>query len=158
MPFWSKLKRAVGGLFGIRARTRNIGPLVQWLNSSIPDLFYVGSKDAARQLLDLTKEEAPVRTGKLRDSLRVDWRGKDRFVITEGVSYGKFVRLGTRPHPIFPKTKRALWWPGLERPIAYVKKHPGTRPNPYHLRALARLGGPDTIAEAVLREFRRRDP
>lgn len=156
MPPWSRLRQLIGGILGIQVRARNIEPIVRWLNTPIPELFSVGTREVAEKLLDLTRDEAPVRTGRLRDSLRLDWEGRMRFVIREGVDYGTYVRLGTRPHPIFPRVKRALWWPGLDRPVAYVN-HPGTKPNPYHLRALNRLGA-DRIAEGALEEFRRRDP
>lgn len=47
-----------------------------------------------------------------------------------------FVVMGTRPHEIRPKNKKALRWPsGGMFAFASVVKHPGTLADPYHIRA-----------------------
>jgi hypothetical protein len=38
-----------------------------------------------------------------------------------------FLELGTSAHLILPAVKKALWWPGLARPVSRVN-HPGTIP------------------------------
>ena len=134
----------------------NIKPLVKWLNTSASELFRVRRRELAELLLKATKLAAPVRTGRLRDSLHIEYSPETGFRIMEGVEYGKHVRLGTRPHMIYPVNKRALWWPGAEHPVRYVN-HPGTKPNPYHLKALKDFNI-DRIAEAILDEFKKRDP
>lgn len=51
------------------------------------------------------------------------------------VHYALFVHEGTKPHPIFPKLKQALFWKGARHPVKRVN-HPGTKPNPYMLKIL----------------------
>jgi hypothetical protein len=43
--------------------------------------------------------------------------------------------MGTSPHLILPRNKKALHWPGADHPVARVN-HPGTAPNPYLRPAL----------------------
>jgi len=42
------------------------------------------------------------------------------------VKYALAVILGTRPHVIRPRRKKALYWPGADHPVKSVQ-HPGTR-------------------------------
>ena len=60
----------------------------------------------------------------------------------DGVSYGVFVREGTKPHTIEARNKKALrfFMGGQE---IFVKKvhHPGTKPNPYPSRAYDKVKG-----------------
>jgi len=72
---------------------------------------------------------APFRSGELRYSHIVEMGG------LEGVMYPTafhaiFVILGTKPHPIEPVNKLALWWPGAWHPVKHVD-HPGTSPQDY---------------------------
>ena len=60
-----------------------------------------------------------------------------------------FLEFGTSPHSIFPNVKKALFWPGLPHPVAYVDKHPGTMAYLW----LTRAGPPaGDIAKIRLRE------
>ena len=45
-------------------------------------------------------------------------------------SYAPYVEFGTKPHDIFPKDKKALYWPGAAHPVAKVN-HPGTKSNQF---------------------------
>ena len=58
-----------------------------------------------------------------------------------GEFYGGYVRDGTRPHEIRPVRAKALRFEGADGPIVFTMHvhHPGTRPNPYHLRVMDRL-------------------
>jgi hypothetical protein len=49
-----------------------------------------------------------------------------------GAPIGLFVEVGTRPHVIEPRDKKALAWPGGKHPVKKVH-HPGTQAQP-HLR------------------------
>ena len=51
------------------------------------------------------------------------------------VAYALGLELGTPPHIIRPRNKKALYWPGAEHPVKLVH-HPGTRAQP-HLRPAA---------------------
>jgi hypothetical protein len=56
------------------------------------------------------------------------------------LDYAKFVIEGTRPHDIYPRDKKALFWPGARHPVTHVH-HPGTKPNPFLEEALASTRG-----------------
>ncbi|MFJ6319704.1 HK97 gp10 family phage protein [Streptomyces californicus] len=93
------------------------------------------------------RRRAPVDTGRLRSSIVT--RSEDRgriYDVTVGtnVNYAEHVEYGTAPHRIYPRTKRALYWPGAAHPVAYVD-HPGTSPRAFLRPAIA-------MAEAFLRE------
>ncbi len=46
------------------------------------------------------------------------------------VNYAIYVEMGTEPHVIFPRLKKALYWKGADHPVAWVD-HPGTKAYPY---------------------------
>lgn len=89
------------------------------------------------------KDEAPYDQGRLRRSIRVDTRiYEDYSIITgywdEGLApHGEFVLMGTRPHEILPKNKKALSWDGMafDYPVRRVM-HPGTKPDDFLGRGL----------------------
>lgn len=62
---------------------------------------------------------------------------------------GRYVVEGTRPHVIYPRDKKALYWPGARHPVGVVH-HPGTRANPFLQRA-ADKAGRDMEAEVARR-------
>jgi hypothetical protein len=53
------------------------------------------------------------------------------------IGYSRYVVQGTRAHRIQAVHRAALWWPGAAHPVGSVW-HPGTRPNPFDQRAVAR--------------------
>lgn len=57
-----------------------------------------------------------------------------------GFPYGVFVRDGTRAHEILPRLKRVLRFE-IDGSVVFAArvKHPGTKPNPYHLRVFRQL-------------------
>jgi hypothetical protein len=87
----------------------------------------------ARDAIDM----APIKTGNLvrtiraRRSMGYTWRvwvGTDYWMTQEfGVPYRGIIR---------PRLKKALWWSGLQHPIAIVTNHPGHRPQPFMRPAL----------------------
>ncbi len=128
-----------------------------------------GKRDEMRtlggNLVSKLKAAAPVgKSGKFRDShsFKTFERGKDIELRTYSASpLGTFIRLGTKPHKIAAKRAKALafYWPKVGMmtfvpragfPITgeaggnfWIGKgfvnHPGTKPNPYHERALASM-------------------
>jgi hypothetical protein len=70
------------------------------------------------------------RTGRLRDSLRAECHDKVLRVGSLDCNYATDVEMGTAPHVILPRNKKALHWPGADHPVARVN-HPGTAPMPY---------------------------
>lgn len=50
------------------------------------------------------------------------------------VVYAIFIEMGTGPHVILPRHKKALYWPGADHPVRMVY-HPGNKAYPYLLPA-----------------------
>lgn len=85
---------------------------------------------------------APVDTGRLRASIRVERRSffglRQRWTVGSDVDYAPMVNDGTRPHIIRPKRAKALRFNvGGKVVFARVVHHPGTRARPFLDRALA---------------------
>lgn len=80
------------------------------------------------------------RTGALERGLRRRRRASLVWELVQSAAHDVFFREGTKPHPIYPRVKKALWWPGLDHPIAKVENppHPGTKPVPYNEFAVDR--------------------
>lgn len=105
----------------------------------------------ARAVVNRAKVLAPVDTGRLRASIRVERRSflgfRNRWIIGSDVSYAPFVNDGTRPHIIRPKNAQALRFRVGGRVVfAKVVRHPGTRARPFldrALREIARARGYD---------------
>lgn len=96
---------------------------------------------AARQVVNRAKVLAPVDTGRLRSSIRVERRSffglRSRWVIGSDVEYAPMVNDGTAPHIIRPKNAKALRFRmGGRIVFAKVVRHPGTRARPFLDRAL----------------------
>lgn len=99
---------------------------------------------ASRQVLNRARVLTPVRTGRLRASLRVERRStfglRLRWTIGSDVEYADMVHDGTRPHVIRPRTKQALRFRMGGRTVIVAKvNHPGTRARPFLDRALAEV-------------------
>jgi HK97 gp10 family phage protein len=85
------------------------------------------------QVQNEARRRAPVDTGRLRSSIvsRAENSGrKVGYVVGTNVNYAAAVEYGTAPHRIYPRNKKALYWPGARHPVAYVD-HPGTRAQPF---------------------------
>jgi hypothetical protein len=91
--------------------------------------------EIGRRILADAKAYVPVDTGRLRDSLDAEVQGKVLRVGSRDVNYATDVEMGTAPHVIVPRNKKALHWPGAAHPVAKVN-HPGTAPRPYLRPAL----------------------
>jgi HK97 gp10 family phage protein len=102
------------------------------------------AKRVAEQVQARAKVLAPVDTGRLRASIKIQrkltFRGPTYTVYTN-VKYAPYVEQGTRPHVIRPKTKKALKFKmGGRTVFATVVNHPGTRPQPFLGRAVREVG------------------
>ena len=101
--------------------------------------------DLSDKLLRAAQDEAPVRTGRLRQSLKTEpvvmtGPNKGEGGISAQTPYAGFVRSGTRPHVIRPRNAQALRFEVRGR-IIFAKSvnHPGTKPNFFLERALDRV-------------------
>jgi len=82
-------------------------------------------------------------------------------------AYGVFVREGTKPHKILPRYKKALHWAsgggaaeGGQDFFATEVNHPGTKPNPYHIRVAQALslqiqGIVNRMTQRLISQYRR---
>ncbi|MCX4750902.1 HK97 gp10 family phage protein [Kitasatospora sp. NBC_01287] len=90
------------------------------------------------------KRYCPERTGALQESIEHHLEDGDLIVSAtggdDGRTYAAYVELGTRPHVILPRDRRALFWPGAGHPVGKVD-HPGTRPQPFLRPALFKERG-----------------
>ncbi|GIW70324.1 MAG: hypothetical protein KatS3mg101_1071 [Patescibacteria group bacterium] len=88
----------------------------------------------------LKNDPVPYRTGFLLQSFRF---ATGRLIAKwfPTVHYAIYVHEGTRPHEIYPKNKKALYWEGAEHPVKRVN-HPGTKANPF-MEKIAKKATPD---------------
>ena len=98
-------------------------------------------EQAARQVVNRAKVLAPVDTGRLRASIRVEARRtftlRSVYTIGSDVEYAAMVNDGTRPHVIRPRNRQVLRFRvGGQVVFARVVNHPGTRARPFLDRAL----------------------
>lgn len=112
----------------------------------------VGRENATRLLIKAQRSiynqavtNSPVDTGHLRQShTRGEIRlsgGKISVEVTANAKYALYVHQGTKPHTIQPKTKKALSWvSGGNQIITGRVHHPGTKPQPWLIRALETVG------------------
>lgn len=103
--------------------------------------------EAGRRVVNRAKILAPVDTGRLRASIRMDpprlFTLRPSVTIGSDVEYAGFVNDGTRPHIIRPKNKQVLRFVVGGRVVyAKVVHHPGTRPRPFLDRALREVARP----------------
>jgi hypothetical protein len=100
------------------------------------------------RIVSLISAAAPVDTGQLRSSHVATRRpggpsGTTVLRVTARAPHSGWVVSGTRPHEIRARSGGVLSWldrlTGARR-FATVVRHPGTRPNPYMIRALSRAG------------------
>ena len=106
-----------------------------------------------RRVLNRAKVLAPVRTGRLRSSGRMDvtvTRFGPTGTVTFPVKYAQFVHDGTRPHIIRPKKRKVLRFTVgtvvLYRPLVH---HPGTEGRPFLTRALIEIAPNENFAVNV---------
>jgi hypothetical protein len=86
------------------------------------------------------KRYAPVRTGRLRESIEHHLEGHV-LVVEAHAPYAAFVELGTRPHLITSHGPWSLRNAGTGQYFGRVVHHPGTRPEPYLRPALYQVRG-----------------
>lgn len=103
---------------------------------------------AARQVMNRAKILAPVDTGRLRASIRIESRRnlglRTLYTIGSDVYYAPYVNDGTRPHTIRPKKGEALRFTVGGRVVfARVVHHPGTRARPFLDKALREVAAQD---------------
>lgn len=101
----------------------------------------------ARQVMNRAKILAPVDTGRLRASIRIESRRlltlRSVYTIGSDVSYAPMVHDGTRPHQIRPRSPGGVLRFRVGGRVVYAKvvNHPGTRARPFLDDALRQVAG-----------------
>ena len=98
-------------------------------------------KDRARQLVGVHKpvpgERRNRRSGQLRDSIVKRIRPEGYVEVGSEDPIALLHHEGTPPHQITGNPRLVFFWPKVGRVVSFPKvNHPGTRPNPYLVRAL----------------------
>lgn len=124
--------------------------VMQWSLSQSPRVIVQKVAPIAKEAM---QHEAPVRTGALRRGIRyrtfeggISGAWARFYVDSPADRYTLFVIEGTAAHEIRPSTRKALFWPGADHPVAFVH-HPGTQPNDFVGRAMDEV---ERAADAVL--------
>lgn len=93
----------------------------------------------AKVFADRAKELVPVKSGQLRDSIKVSTRsrrGRVSATVRAGgkkAFYAHMVEFGTARHFIKPRKRKSLFFAGLAREVV---DHPGASPKPFMRPAL----------------------
>jgi hypothetical protein len=112
------------------------------------------------------KRAVPRKTGNLGRSIVIGRLTKSSATVEAKANYAAYVELGTKPHVILPKNRKALAWGGPRRlsgrlragarPEHFAKKvnHPGTKAKPF-LRPAAEKAVRDVTLDGIVREWNR---
>ena len=117
------------------------------LNRSIRGASRRELETTARQVMNRAKILAPVDTGRLRASIRIESRRlltlRSVYTIGSDVVYAPYVHDGTRPHQIRPRNPDGFlrFRVGGRTVYAKVVNHPGTRARPFLDDALRQIAG-----------------
>lgn len=129
-----------------------LGTEIKFDTRDFDKLHKVSAKKAERAVRQTTNlvaaaavKNAPHRSDDLMEAICVEFRGVGFDIEGKVVSpmfYSGFVHEGTGIFgplgmPIFPKEKKALWWPGAAHPVKMVR---GQKPQPFLRDALEQEG------------------
>lgn len=148
---------------GIKA-TIDLSELVQYAGELATNLIPMTLEQVGIYLSGDMAKEAPVDTGRLQGAIELPIQsGPAEFEINIGVDYWEPVQFGSgihgpkgKPYDIYPKNKPFLAFKvkGQWIYVAYIKDHPGRKPDPFIDRAIDGMGAHlDTIVDNVLRSL-----
>ena len=111
------------------------------LNRTITNASRKELREASRQVVNRAKVLVPVRTGRLRSSIRAEppriFSLRGSVTVGSDLEYAAMVNDGTRPHVIRPRNAKVLRFTvGGQVVFARVVNHPGTKARPFLDRAL----------------------
>lgn len=132
---------------------------VSVLKTQIRNRATFAVREASPRLRQKIQATSPVETNRMKINSQVTPQGLTARVRI-ATPYASFVREGTQPHVIRPRTKKmlAFFWPqapaGMRRlpdgrVLARSVNHPGTSPNPWYDDALAEW--PTMLKDALRR-------
>lgn len=111
---------------------------------AVPRAMAIWENEIAPVVKEAVRFNAPVRTGRLRDSVVMERRARKggiEITFLSDTPYAGYVERGTPAHMIYPRRARMLHWvdPGGESVFRKEVHHPGTRANPFVDRAVMEL-------------------
>jgi hypothetical protein len=102
--------------------------------ADVQPLMALAAKASVQEVQRTARLMAPHRTGTLQRSIQIE--GKDLIqMVTVGEKYGLYLEEGTKPHDIYPRNKKALFWPGALHPVSVVH-NPGVKARPWFKPAI----------------------
>lgn len=115
-------------------------------------------RDLALVAVEEQKRRSPVKTGNLRRSINVGRITARSAETIARANYAAYVELGTQPHEIRPRVRRALRWKvqGGYR-FATRVQHPGTRAQPFMVPGARAAIQSARIAERIYDLWNRAD-
>ena len=122
--------------------------LQAFLNSLAPkieqNILRSALRAGAKVIAEEAKNNVPVKSGALRDSIKIGTntrKGRVTATVKAGSKkawYYRFVEFGTAAHEIKPKNAKSLFFAGM---FGELIKHPGTRPKAFMRPALDSKSG-----------------
>ncbi len=129
--------------------TPELGALIGRLGKDIDEGIPAGMTSLLADLEAEAVQEAPEDTSNLVNSITSYVTDGGRTGVLKATApYALFVHEGTAPHVILPKDKKALAWPGGAHPVKKVN-HPGTKANPFFIRAMDKVDMPASFEEGL---------
>ncbi len=129
----------------------DISGLAQSVEGRIAD----GFQSVLEAMHERARGLAPVRTGRLRDSIATYISGRLKGGLRYGAPYTKHLHHGTglygpsgRMIVIRPRNKKALFWPGAAHPVSIVRQK-GIKPMDF----VRRVPDPVLVREAFIKGF-----
>ncbi len=109
---------------------------LQQLPQHVQSAFKAQLRAIAEEAAEIMREEAPERTGRLRQSIEILQGTEDSYLVTPLAPYAVYVEFGTRPHIITPAHASVLRFQTGNGNIVFSMRvsHPGIPPNPFIAR------------------------
>jgi phage gpG-like protein len=112
------------------AKVKNPSPVMREIGDSLVTLTKQAFTNPALRPATWPGNATLVRSGTLSRSPRTISSGATHALIGSDREYAAAHQLGSKPHVIRPKNKKALFWKGAAHPVREVN-HPGLPPRPF---------------------------
>lgn len=107
---------------------------VQSTGANVDGLINMAIRASALRVQSTARSNAPHRTGTLQRSILPEF---DNLYgeVKVNEKYGIFLEEGTDPFIMYPRNKKALFWPGAAHPVKSVR-NPGIKARPFFQPAI----------------------
>lgn len=147
---------------GIKVNTKQLESDIKALEGNIKAAKSLYLREMGDEVEKLMRQEVPIDTGNLRDSVTTFKQSEDSMLVghntsktltEDGQDYGRFNYYGTRTHFVAPRNKKALNWGGNKFSKGHVVR--GIRPNKWIERTEGRVNS-SSLDEQVLKSVLRK--